>query len=109
MQVSLDLDEVDLRLFACPRQGDTVFNIEQVHEAHAEESEAEARRAEDQQALLEDMKTDVLPMYDANELQAQFQEVAAVQQSLATTTATVARPAKGVDFFYEKGGMTWTQ
>ena len=41
--------------------GDTVFSIEQLHGAQAEESEAEARRAEDQHALLEDMKTDVLP------------------------------------------------
>lgn len=73
--------KVDERMGA----GDTVFGIGQPHEAQSEEEEAEARRADDRQALLEDMKTATMPSYDANELQAQFQAVAAVQQSMTTT------------------------
>ena len=69
-------------------RGDTVFSIGQLQEAQTEEQEAERRRADDRQALLEDLKTATLPLYDANELQAQFQAVAAVQRSMAATTQT---------------------
>eukprot|EP01048_Picozoa_sp_COSAG05_P001255 COSAG05_NODE_41_length_26845_cov_26.599230_16_plen_123_part_00 len=62
------------------------IKIGQLQEAQKEEEEAERRRVDDQQALLEDLKTATLPLYDANELQAQFQAVAAAQRSMATTT-----------------------